>query len=440
MDRDRQAYQWVKVTVAIVCAALICIPAILTSWSLATQLLKPSGNTARQSGESRDVTVRLEDSAKKTAKAPATKLTDPFAFFADMPGKIESKIDDSFFARTAICGTLFDFQAKVLGQTLLNQYYIDKSFGWMQKVCDEPFRVSHAAETINRLTEAFESRGIEAVTVIAPCRVIQGVSALPYGITDYQNTLLDDLLGTLHGHVLDLRRQLDTYPYALNRLFYASDHHWTIETSQWAAFETVAYLASLGFEANAMASILDYGSYSHEIYPKRFLGSYGQNTSMNLTGIDDFVKIVPNFDTDFTLTQIKSGVEIQNRRGSFGDALVYSELIDDTDQNGISEEAYTAYLGYTNTEKRIVNHLLPHGKKLLVIGTSLSRPYAAFLSPMFEETRGIDAREGRFETDILSYIDEMKPDYIIMTFGSNSLIKADNAGFFLDILLQEDGL
>jgi hypothetical protein len=34
----------------------------------------------------------------------------------------------------------------------------------------------------------------------------------------------------------------------------------------------------------------------------------------------------------------------------------------------------------------------------------------------------------------------MKPDYIIMTFGSNSLIKADNAGFFLDILLQEDGL
>lgn len=102
------------------------------------------------------------------------------------------------------------------------------------------------------------------------------------------------------------------------------------------------------------------------------------------------------------------------------------DLLNDEDYNN----KYAAYVFDGNVENVIINYKAENEKKVLLVSDSFSRPMSTFLSTNFRELRCIDPQEGRYKNSLMNYIDEYKPDIVIIMY---------NYGFSEKILL-EDGM
>lgn len=151
-------------------------------------------------------------------------------------------------------------------------------------------------------------------------------------------------------------------------------------------------------------------NYNIKIYKNRFLGSKGIRIGSWYVGKDDFDLIYPKFKTDFEYTHIY-GDEIKNYKGDFLNALMDTELLD-----GDMVNAYLVNLKGGWVENIVINNKSNNDLKILLIADSFGRAMTPFLSACFKETRYIDPQPGRFNENILEYINDYKPDIVIAMF------------------------
>lgn len=201
--------------------------------------------------------------------------------------------------------------------------------------------------------------------------------------------------------------------------YYKTDHHWTVESSFLATVKTLEFIQSetdIGWEHDKY----NLSNYSTLSYPSSFLGSNGIRVGKYYGGVDDFNILVPNFKTDFTYQHLVDGTITKEQSGDFFQAFIdKSILTDETYHN-----KYNALLQGGYVENIITNHNISNDKKLLFISHSYGRPMTQYLSRSFSEVRYLDPQDGSYNDNYLTYINDYKPDIVIVMY--DDLINIEN--------------
>lgn len=307
-----------------------------------------------------------------------------------------------------------------LTQRLLNRYVIGNGDIYSDKqhklhFYEESYDITSFINNASKLKEIIESIGIPFLYVATPSKTIDGYTELPDSININANTNLDLFVSAMHENsvnVLDLRNRIIEDKVSARNLFYATDHHWTNEAAFWAYCNIIGEINKLtNLSVDSENYYTNIGNYNIKIYKNRFLGSQGIRIGSWYVGKDDFSLIHPKFDTDYEYTHI-NGNNLDYYKGDFLNALMDVELLD-----GDMVNAYLANLRGGWSENIIINNKSINELKVLLIADSFGRAITPYLSTCFRETRYIDPQPGRFNDDIIKYINEYKPDVIVAMFN-----------------------
>ena len=275
--------------------------------------------------------------------------------------------------------------------------------------------VAPKAEKVAQLSEYLKSKDIKFSYIAIPYKNSPYDDQVPFGIYDYGNENQDAMMKALQEKgvaTYDLTPLLhektgdDRYG-----AYFKTDHHWKPETAFWAHTEVAKYLSeTYGYKTNAKA--MDMANYDTDVYKDWFLGSQGKKTGRFVAGLDDMTLIYPKWDTKVTLTKPTAD---EVRSGSFKEAIFDKKCLE---KDYYIVNSFAAYLGNmldlcTIQNKEGVNH-----GKVLVIKDSFSIAMVPYLSFMFDEVDVIDMRYYKAGT-LKEYIDETKPELVIMPYSSS---------------------
>lgn len=241
---------------------------------------------------------------------------------------------------------------------------------------------------------------------------------LPYGYNielDQQYDYWCKIMSIAGFPVLDLRQMVGD-----EIKFYITDHHWTMESgfnANKAIINSLNNEYNLGLDHENVYT--DIGQYKKINYEKSFLGSEGIRVGKFFAGKDDFEILVPKFNTDFTHAQYKNGKQYWASKGTYEDVFINIRDLENPNYNNkYNVIAYGAYI-----ENIITNHFADNDLKVLLIADSFGRPLVTYLACNFRETRYLDPQEGRYNESFVEYIDEFKPDVVIMMTSGDLTFK-----------------
>ncbi len=277
------------------------------------------------------------------------------------------------------------------------------------------------ADALLAFSRRMEERGIPVVYVSTLTKADRAGKMLPPGIEDFSNDNADRFLRSLRERgmdCLDLRDLEDENTEHYGQ-FFRTDLHWTPETGFLAFTEIDRWLTQRNAELSVPARCTDREQYRFTVYPSFFFGSAGRQLGPLYTGKDDFTVIEPLFDTALLLTG--EGVE-PAREGSFSETLLYPELLREKDQFSMS--MYSVYCGGEFSwlsARHLPEETTPdtNGKTLLMLGDSFSQVVMPFFALGYDRVDLIDLR--LFDADLTTYIDECRPDLILVMYAPHSL-------------------
>lgn len=200
---------------------------------------------------------------------------------------------------------------------------------------------------------------------------------------------------------------------SMEEAFFAIDHHWKPEMGFWMAGKICEKLSSdYGFSYDA--SLMSIENYDVKVYEDFFFGSQGKKVGQYFTslGQDDFSLITPKFDTDLTVTDSRGKFE-----GKFEDTVLDLSFMEKIDK--YTDDSYATYSGGDLGLQVVDNQYIEDGAKILLIRNSFARVVSPFLSLVADEVHTVDVRywEGTEQSEtILEYIEEMKPDYVLILY------------------------
>ena len=263
-------------------------------------------------------------------------------------------------------------------------------------------------EQVTDFSNFCRKNGIQLLVVLAPNK--SGRSDAYDGTLDFSNENGDDFLEGLQTqgiHCLDLRPVLDAQTEHHMDLFFRTDHHWKPNVARAAAQSIEATLnTSYGYQADI--SLLDAEKFHEDLYPSRYLGSFGQRITLVRTKPDDFPLIYPDFPVSLRL-RIPS-MEL-DRTGDFSIFYDYRQL-------AFPQDFYRPIYGtYTYGERALLsvqNLQKKDQHKLLLIRDSFGNLIIPFLSLGMKE---IDAIDMRFFTGSLhAYLRQERPDTVVLCY------------------------
>lgn len=266
-------------------------------------------------------------------------------------------------------------------------------------------------KNVESLADYCKADGIPFLYVQAPFKADTYEKDLPYGLRDYSGENSDGMLNALESNridTLDLREQLIE-----NDVFYKTDHHWQVKSAYQAS--TILAKSISAYDGLSDIYIEKYGdasNYKTSTYGN-FLGSYGRRTGEVWSGIEDFTYIFPTFDTNFHFQHIKNGEVVVDKQGDFEKALI---------SDPSESDYYCSYMNNSYVEMIIDNLNAENDKKILVISDSFGRTMCCYLSLYFRTLVNLDTQDGRFDGSIKEYINDYKPDAVVVMFNSGMYV------------------
>lgn len=206
--------------------------------------------------------------------------------------------------------------------------------------------------------------------------------------------------------------------YKLDRsqMFYKTDHHWKTETAFWAYQRIFDYLKNDMNLIELDDYYKDRENYIAIDYPQSFLGSVGRRVGKDISGLDDYRYIKPNFTTDYEIFNMLYNEEEAFKSGDFSQSIEVSKLITSEDYN---TNRYSAYFQWDYGNLIINNKLVDNDYRVLIVKDSYSLPVAAFLSTAVRQLHMIDMREAT-EIDIADYSKKHDIDAVIVMYSSGA--------------------
>lgn len=263
----------------------------------------------------------------------------------------------------------------------------------------------------------YTALGVPVVYVQPPTKYIEGYTEFPATLHDQTAVNVQataDLLAAADVPRLDLRTLAEEEQLDKDALFYRTDHHWRVETAFWANARTVQWLNELlGWNIDESGYYTDLANWQTVDFGKNFLGSQGRRVGRFFGGVDDFVLIQPNFDTDFAVTITEQSGNVVEKRGTFSEVLLDWDMLNDSD---IYSNRYGAYWGADYPLVVADNLQNDDGKRVLIIKDSYSLPYGAFMATALDKLYMIDLRYYDM-ADLAGYITEIQPDVVLIMYS-----------------------
>ncbi|MCI8853048.1 MAG: hypothetical protein HFI31_03200 [Lachnospiraceae bacterium] len=305
------------------------------------------------------------------------------------------------------------------GRTRMNDV-IKLNNGHLTSVREQSLAAPQNGDTIVFTHQWLGIREIPFLFVLAPYNICALDKQLPLGVSDYTNEDADEFLVVLYENqvpVLDLRSYLHQEGKDHYEMFFATDHHWTIESSFWA-FQKLTEYMEINWDFSVDPVCTDLNNYEIRIYEDWSLGSKGKRTGRYFAGMDDFSLIYPKFDTQMSLSIPSEGIQ---RSGSFYDTIFAMDRIENTDYFSM-----IPYDGYIGGVYPLVIHENPQAKvdkKILMIKDSYASPVEAFLSTCFTQVHCLDMRQ--YQGKVGDYIEEFQPDAVICFYNTQIVTNAE---------------
>lgn len=268
------------------------------------------------------------------------------------------------------------------------------------------------AEEYAKIYEETVSYGGTFLYVQAPYKNAEKVKELKYYTSDKTEDSENYLVNEMQNRnipVLDLRN------YDECTGVYKTDHHWQVQSAFNASriiCEELKEKQGVCFQKNDYYG--DVNNYEDVTYQDSFLGSIGIKVGPLFVGKDDFTVYRPKFNTDYTFKHLINHELDFRYDGDFWTVFIDQSLLDDKKYNN----KYGALLHGAYVESIITNNNTTDEYKGLLISHSYGRPLSQYLSLNFSELRYLDPQEGRYNDDYLEYIQEYKPDVVILMYDS----------------------
>ena len=352
---------------------------------------------------------RLQDFLS-TADAAANSALDKGHLFIELYGGVQALSD-----RTVV-------------EDVDPQYSVVKlTDGTVTFINAEPKDVTGNGRAVVRLSQALAEREVPVLYVQAPQKLQENDDRLPTGVTDYGNDYADQILSVLAENnvaTLDLREALADTGRDWSSFFFRTDHHWTPEAA-FTAHQTLAQVLESDYGFTIPEENTDPAAFTRESLSDFFLGSQGKRVGSLYAGVDDIEIWKPSFDTDFTYSIPIYDME---RTGPFEESLLFPERIEEKDFfNG---NPYTLYAGGDYPMARIYNELSPDRPRIMLLRDSYACVLTPFLALNCSELITIDLRY--FGDDLLTYVDWLEPDLVLVMYTAGSTALEELFTFFSD--------
>lgn len=156
-------------------------------------------------------------------------------------------------------------------------------------------------------------------------------------------------------------------------------------------------------------------AFSVTTYENTFLGAEGRRTGIFYSGLDDISKIVPKYNTLFSVEIPSKNIK---RTGDFS-----TTVIDESkkcEEYSFTDSSYYMYWGGDYPLVNIKNELCENDYKALIVKDSFGIPVSAFLTCCVSETTIVDLRYYQ-DTTLKVLIENEEPDMVIFVYGTGYL-------------------
>ena len=314
--------------------------------------------------------------------------------------------DEALYTQQEIWIEGYGLVQRTLGKREINNFELLKDgSGQLNMTLTKSNIDKEAVAQVEKLNRYCEGKEISFLFVQLPYKNYDNIKELQnYGddSTEEDFDWFVEKVKTKGISCLDLREDEKTKQY------YRTDHHWTVEASFYAAKDIADRMTGLIGQVIDM-EVYEGEKYETEIYKEAFLGSYGIKVGKYYAGEDDFSLLIPNFPTRLKYEHRIDGELILAKSGDFEESFIDKELL----ENKGYHNKYNALLHGGYVENIIYNELAKNETKVLVIGHSYGRPLVQYLGLGVQELRYLDPQDGRYNENILEYIEKYEPDIVI---------------------------
>ena len=274
--------------------------------------------------------------------------------------------------------------------------------------------VSPYAQNVIRFSQLLKEKKIPFTYIQAPNKIVEGYTDKVVYQYNFSNQNADEFLNMLNESgvtTLDLRERILKSGIPKEELFYKTDHHWTTPTAFWA-FQNIVKHLNQQFQLNIDEEYTKQENYQSIKKENCFLGSLGRRVGREVAGLDDYVLITPQFDTDYEIVDGSKGQVIA--LGDFQSAIIIDNILN---SNDVEANKHATYFEWDYGDLIIKNHIVNNELKVLLVKDSYALPVGAFLSTCVKELHMVDLRDTP-HVHLKEYIENNHFDAVVVLYNT----------------------
>lgn len=330
---------------------------------------------------------------------------------------------NELFSSKEISLDFFSMTQRILGKRETRNFEVLKSKDGMLYLQDSGWPDDE--QTLNQIAAQYEilcntteKCGGKFLFVQIPYKNAGQAEELKYYSDDNTEQVEDRLLDLLRNQDIDT---LDLRKNSFCTEYYKTDHHWTAGAGFHSARIISEYLwKEYKVELGDTVIYGDLQNYAEVKYENALLGSIGIKVGPYFTGRDDFIIYNPLFDTNMEMTHYIHGEKDFCHVGDFWNVCIDQTKLDDKKYNN----KYVALAYGAWSESIFKNYKSNNDCKILLVTHSYGRALAPYLSLYCSELRYLDPQPGRYNDSYVKYINDYRPDVVIVAF--NGLLNVED--------------
>ena len=277
--------------------------------------------------------------------------------------------------------------------------------------------IKEYSDALIQLNDVVKESGADLLYVQAPQKYYEGVT-VPIPI-DAQRVLVrkNEFLNQIDGRVnyIDLTQKIYDENLDYDGMFFATDHHWTVDAAFWCYQEICEYL-NTNTDYHIDKEYYDADNWNKQVLENAYLGSTGVRVGSYYVGRDDFTLFTPKFDTDFERHYMSN--YMVDYEGDFAHCVLtdYDKYID----GDYYDIIWGVYTGSDSPYVNIENKLINSDKRILVVKDSFGLPVSAFMSTTCNDLTIYDLRYSHDES-LTQYVKDEGFDLVIFVYNPESL-------------------
>ena len=329
--------------------------------------------------------------------------------YIDLFGVLQNAMDKDVIPSSGYTGTI------VRGSD--NKLYSASSVTTSDKESYSLDDIKEYSDALIQFNDVVKESGAELLYVQAPQKYYEGVTVpIPIDaqrLISRKNKFLNQIDGKVN--YLDMMQRIYDEKKDYDSVFFATDHHWTVDAAFWCYQEICDYL-NTNTEYRIDEKYYDSYNWNKQVLENAYLGSTGVRVGSYYVGRDDFSLITPKFDTDFERHYMSDYMVDYN--GDFTQCVLteYDKFVDGDYQNLI----WGIYTGSDSSYVNIENHLIDNDKKVLIVKDSFGLPVSAFMSTTCKNLTIYDPRYSH-EKSLTRYVKDEGFDLVVFIYNPESL-------------------